>query len=165
MASKCLSLWSLARGEGTVATGEQLWGEDYTRNATDASLVQSSIVRDVAAQLRPRLGRSEQDSLAKVQTKDAEAYRLYLQGRSHFEKWTSEDLEAAVEFFSNAVRRDENYAAAYAGLADGSAIQGYFGNISGSELKETDGSQCHGLSESSFHSTISMPSAAARILG
>jgi len=32
------------------------------------------------------------------------SFRLaeYLQGRSHFEKWTSEDLKAAVEFFSNA---------------------------------------------------------------
>jgi len=68
-----------------------------------------------------------------VGTKDAEAYRLYLQGRSHFEKWTSADVKAAVELFSKAVRRDENYAAAYAGLADASAIQGYMGDVRGSE--------------------------------
>jgi eukaryotic-like serine/threonine-protein kinase len=116
-----------------VATGAQLWGEHYTRNASDASLLQSSIVRDVAAQLRPRLGDSERKSLAKVGTKDAEAYRLYLQGRSHFEKWTSDDVKAAVEFFSSAVQRDEAYAAAYAGLADAYAIQGYHGDVSGSE--------------------------------
>jgi len=116
-----------------VATGAQLWGEHYTRSASDASLLQSSIVRDVAAQLRPRLGDNERESLAKVGTKDAEAYRLYLEGRSHFEKWTSEDVKAAVEFFSNAVQRDEGYAAAYAGLADAYAIQGYFGDVSGSE--------------------------------
>ena len=61
-------------------------------------------------------------------------YRDYLQGRSHFEKWTSEDVEAAVEFFGKAVQRDEGYAAAYAGLADAYAIQGSFGDISGSEI-------------------------------
>ena len=116
-----------------VGTGAQLWGERYSRSASDASLVQSSIVRDVAAQLRPRLGDRERESLAKVGTKDAEAYQLYLQGRFHFEKWTSDDVKSAVEFFSNAVQRDEGYAAAYAGLADAYAIQGYFGDVSGSE--------------------------------
>jgi tetratricopeptide (TPR) repeat protein len=116
-----------------AATGAQLWGEHYDRAVTEVSSVQSSIVRDVAAQLRPRLGSSERESLAKVGTEDAEAYRLYLQGRSHFEKWTSGDVKAAVELFGNAVRRDENYAAAYAGLADASAIQGYMGDVRGSE--------------------------------
>jgi serine/threonine protein kinase/tetratricopeptide (TPR) repeat protein len=116
-----------------VATGTQLWGEHYTRSAADAPSLQSSIVRGAATQLRPRLGGNERESLSKVGTKDAEAYRLYLQGRSHFEKWTSEDVKTAAEFFSNAVRREPNYAAAYAGLADASAIQGYMGDVPGSE--------------------------------
>jgi serine/threonine protein kinase/tetratricopeptide (TPR) repeat protein len=118
----------------SVATGAQLWGEQYSRNASDVSLLQSSIVRDVAAQLRPRLLGSEREKVSKVGTKDAEAYRLYLEGRSHFDKWTSADMANAVELFSNAVHRDNNYAAAYAGLADASAIQGYFGDVSGSEV-------------------------------
>ncbi len=117
-----------------AATGAQIWGEHYTRSASDASLLQSSIVRDVAAQLRPRLGESERESLAKVGTKDAEAYRVYLEGRSHFDKWTSADMANAVELFSDAVRRDGNYAAAYAGLADASAIQGYMGGVFGSDV-------------------------------
>ncbi len=118
----------------SVATGAQLWGEQYSRSASDVSLLQSSIVRDVAAQLRPRLLGSERESLSKAGTKDAEAYRLYLEGRSHFDKWTSADMANAVELFSNAVHRDGNYAAAYAGLADASAIQGYLGNVSGSDV-------------------------------
>lgn len=118
----------------SVATGAQLWGEQYSRNANDVPLLQSSIVRDVAAQLRPRLLGSEREKVSKVGTKDAEAYRLYLEGRSHFDKWTSADMANAVELFSNAVRRDENYAAGYAGLADALAIQGYFGDVSGSEV-------------------------------
>jgi eukaryotic-like serine/threonine-protein kinase len=70
----------------SVSTGAQLWGEQYSRSANDVSLLQSSIVRDIAAQLRPRLVGSERESLSKVGTKDAEAYRLYLEGRSHFVK-------------------------------------------------------------------------------
>ena len=118
----------------SVTTGAQLWGEQYSRSTNDVSLLQSSIVRDVAAQLRPRLLGSERESLSKVGTKDAEAYRLYLDGRSHFDKWTTADVASAVELFSKAVGRDSNYAAAYAGLADASAIQGYMGGVSDSDV-------------------------------
>ena len=118
-----------------VGTGAQLWGERYTRSANDASLLESSIVRDVAAHLRPQLAGSERESVAKVGTKDAEAYRLYLKGRHYYEKtWTSQDLNAAAEFFDKAVAKDSGYAAAYAGLADVYAIQGYMGYVSDPEL-------------------------------
>jgi TolB-like protein/cytochrome c-type biogenesis protein CcmH/NrfG/predicted Ser/Thr protein kinase len=117
----------------SVATGAQLWGERYTRSANDASLLQAVITRDIASQLRPQLSGSEQESLARVGTKDAEAYQLYLKGRYRFEKWTPEDFKAAAEFFDKAVAKDPNYAAAYAGLADVYANQGYYGYVSGRE--------------------------------
>jgi serine/threonine protein kinase/tetratricopeptide (TPR) repeat protein len=118
-----------------VGTGAQLWGERYTRNANDVSLLQAAITRDVASQLRPQLSGSERESVAKVGTKDAEAYRLYLNGRHYYEKtWTPQDLKAAAEFFDKAVAKDSGYAAAYAGLADVYAIQGYMGYVSDPKL-------------------------------
>src|ERR1700674_2205509 len=110
-----------------VGTGAQLWGERYTRSANDASALQAAITRDIAIEIRPQLSGNERESLAKVGTNDAEAYRLYLKGRYHYEKWTPEDLMAAAEFFDKAVARDPSYAAAYAGLADVHATQGYLG--------------------------------------
>jgi serine/threonine protein kinase/tetratricopeptide (TPR) repeat protein len=115
-----------------VATGAQIWGERYTRSAKDASLLQAAITRDIASQLRPQLSGAEQASVAKVGTKDAEAYQLYLKGRYRFVKFTKEDFQAAAEFFDGAIARDPNYAAAYAGLADVYATQAYYG-ISGTE--------------------------------
>ncbi len=118
-----------------VGTGAQLWGQRYTRSANEASLLQAAITRDIAGQLRPQLSGSARESVAKVGTKDAEAYRLYLQGRHYYEKtWTPEDLKAAAEFFDKAVTKDSGYAAAYAGLADVYAIQGYMGYVSDPEL-------------------------------
>ena len=38
-----------------VATGAQLWGERYTRSASDASLLEGAIARDVGGELRPAL--------------------------------------------------------------------------------------------------------------
>ena len=110
-----------------VVTGAQLWGERYTRTAKDASLLQAAITRDIASQLRPQLSGTEQESLAKVGTNDAEAYQSYLKGRYRFGKHTEEDFKAAVEFFDKAIARDPSYAAAYAGLADVYANQAYFG--------------------------------------
>jgi len=115
-----------------VTTGAQLWGERYTRSANDASLLQAAISRDVASQLRPQISGAEQAILAKVGTKDAEAYQLYLKGRYRFEKYAPEDFRAAAEFFEQAVSRDPNYAAAYAGLADVYANQAY-NSLSGRE--------------------------------
>jgi TolB-like protein/tetratricopeptide (TPR) repeat protein len=110
-----------------VATGAQLWGERYTRSANDVSLVQSEITRDIASQLRPQLSGTERESIAKVGTKDAEAYQFYLKGRYRLEKVTNEDYKAAAEFFDKAVAKDPNYAAAYAGLADVYTYQAYYG--------------------------------------
>jgi serine/threonine protein kinase/tetratricopeptide (TPR) repeat protein len=119
-----------------VATGAQLWGERYTRSANDASLLQAAITRDIASQLRPQLSGSEREGVANVGTKDAEAYRLYLKGRYRYQRWTPEDLKAAAEFFDQAVAKDPGYAAAYAGLVDVYAIQGYEGYVSGTELMD-----------------------------
>jgi serine/threonine protein kinase/tetratricopeptide (TPR) repeat protein len=112
-----------------VATGAQLWGERYTRSANDAALLQSSILSDVAAQLRPQLAGVQRERLAKVGTQSSEAYQLYLKGRYHYDRYTKEDFKAAVGFFERAVTLDPNYAAAYAGLAEAYAIQGYFGYV------------------------------------
>ena len=113
-----------------VATGAQVWGERYTRSTTDASLLQAAISRDVANQLRPQLSGAERAGIAKVGTKDAEAYQSYLKGRYRFAKYGPEDFKAAAGFFEQAIASDPNYAAAYAGLADVYANQAY-SNFSG----------------------------------
>jgi serine/threonine-protein kinase len=126
-----------------VATGTQLWGDRYTRSASDASLLQAAITRDVASQLRPQLGSTQQQNMGKVGTKDAEAYRLYLKGRYRFDKGSEVDMKEAAGFFEQAVARDPTYAAAYAGLADAFAMQGYFGYVSDPAIFERARSVAH----------------------
>lgn len=47
-----------------------------------------------------------------------EAEELYLKGRYYWTKRTPADLSKAVDFFTQAIVRDPNYAPAYVGLAD-----------------------------------------------
>ncbi len=116
-----------------VATGAQLWGQRYTRSAKDASLVQSLVMRDLASQLRPELAGLQRDKLAKVGTQNAEAYQLYLKGRYHLDKFSEDGLKLAAGFFERAVALDNNYSAAYAGLADTYGLQAYVGFAPGRE--------------------------------
>jgi eukaryotic-like serine/threonine-protein kinase len=101
-----------------VATGAQLWGERYTRRANDASLLQTAIMSDLASQLRPQITTNEREKAARVGTKNAEAYQLYLKGRYHASKSTAEGLKKGVEYFQQAIEKDPSDALAYAGLAD-----------------------------------------------
>ncbi len=117
-----------------VATGVQLWGERYTRSINDASLLEPAIARDLAIELRPELSGNERQDLAKAGTRNPEAYRLYLEARLHYEKWTQEDLKSAAEFFEQAVAKDTSFAAAYAGIADTYSTEGYLGYNSDPKL-------------------------------
>jgi len=58
------------------------------------------------------------NALAAPHPPSAEAQDLYLKGRYHFEKRTPEDLNQAVDFFTQAIVHDPGYAAPYVGLAD-----------------------------------------------
>lgn len=101
----------------SVATGVQLWGERFKRPASDLALLQSAITVQLADQLRPRLSETQRQSLAKVETRDSDAYVLYLKGRYHVEKYTQAEFFAGVEDFHRATNLDPNYTSAYAELS------------------------------------------------
>jgi len=58
------------------------------------------------------------NALAVTRQPDAAAQDLYLKGRYYFEKRTPDDLNKAVDFFTQAIVHDPGYAPAYVGLAD-----------------------------------------------
>jgi tetratricopeptide (TPR) repeat protein len=58
------------------------------------------------------------NALAASHPPSAEAQDLYLKGRYHFEKRTPDNLNQAVDFFTQAIVHDPGYAAPYVGLAD-----------------------------------------------
>jgi TolB-like protein/Tfp pilus assembly protein PilF len=101
-----------------VATGAQLWGGQYNRQAEDVFLLQGDLSREISEKLQLQLTGDQKQRLTKRYTEDAEAYRLYLKGRYHWNKRNPEDLQKAVEYFRQALDKDPAYSLAYAGLAD-----------------------------------------------
>jgi len=108
-----------------VATGSQLWGAQYHRKTGDIFAIQDEISEEISGKLRGKLTRAEKKRLAKHHTDDAEAYRLYLKGRHHWDRWTEDGFYKAIEYFQQAIERDPAYALAHAGVADAYVLLGW----------------------------------------
>ena len=108
-----------------VATGSQLWGAQYDCKAGDIFVIQDEISNEISGKLRLQLTRAEKKRLTRHHTEDAEAYRLYLKGRHHWNRWTEEGFYKAIEYFQKAVEKDPSYALAYSGLADSYVLLGW----------------------------------------
>ena len=98
--------------------GTEIWGSRYDRKLTDITQLQSDITRDISGRLRLQLTGAEQRRLGSAGTSNAEAYRLYLEGRQLWYGRTPEGLKKSIELFQQAIAADPNYALAYTGLAD-----------------------------------------------
>lgn len=101
-----------------AADGYQLWSERYDREMRDVFDVQDEIAVAVTDALKIKLLGDEKTAVLKRHTQSPEAHEYYLRGLSHFNKWTPADFEKAIENFERAIEIDENYASAYAALAD-----------------------------------------------
>jgi serine/threonine-protein kinase len=93
-----------------------LWSEQYTRKESDIVALQSEVARSVSTKLRSKLSGAEAQKVAKTYTANPEAYQLYLKGLYHWNKRTAESLKTSIDYFNQAIAKDQNYAQAYAGL-------------------------------------------------
>ena len=110
-----------------VVTGSQLWGGQFNRKVGDIFAIQDEISAEIAEKLRLKLTPAEKKRLAKRLTQDAEAYKLYLKGRHHSDRWTEDGFYKAIEYFLQAVEKDPTYALAHAGVADSYVLLGWNG--------------------------------------
>lgn len=104
-----------------AATDFPLWSERYDREMEDVFEVQDEIASKIAAALRITLSPQEQQALAARPTDNLQAYDLYLRGRNYARRVGRQDLQVAVQMYSNAVALDPHFALAHAGLANACA--------------------------------------------
>ncbi len=116
-----------------VEDGFHIWSKTYDEQLTDIFKLQDEIAEaitkqlvasiDGASKVLPRFGRT--DSLA--------AWEAYQTARMHWWRRTPDELQLAIELFNKAIEEDENFAAAYAGLADSWLLLNSYGNVSTEE--------------------------------
>ena len=114
-------------------TQDVIWSEQYNRKQSDLVSLQSEIAKTVSDRLRLKLTSTEQERVIKANTTSSEAQQLYLKGRFHWNKRTTDDFQKARDYFQQAIANDPNYALAHTGLADTLALMPYYGNFRPSE--------------------------------
>src|SRR6266511_3018844 len=107
-----------------VATDSHLWSDTYDRELEDIFAVQDDIAQSVVKELRSALlgekpdasanaaVKAEVHAAAKGRGENAEAYRLYLQGRFFEDRLTEEDTAKALQYYRQALELDPQYALA-----------------------------------------------------
>jgi tetratricopeptide (TPR) repeat protein len=97
-----------------VKDDKRLWGEQYKRKLAEVLPLQGEIAQEISQRLRLRLSGKEKQRLAKSSTDNPEAYQLYLLGRFYRNQRGN---QKAIDYLEQAIKKDPNYAPAYAQLA------------------------------------------------
>ena len=118
-----------------ASDGVLLWSESYDRKLDDVFTLQDEISTMVAKALNAALNLAPGVGVqsASTRTIDIEAYNLMLQGNYLYWRGNKGDEAKSVEFFQQALKRDPQYAAAWAKLSRALGWQGYIGDLAANE--------------------------------
>ena len=100
-------------------TDEHIWSEIYDRDLTDVFAIQSELAREIASALRTKLSPGEKARLEQKPTENGEAYLVYLQAHSLFNRPDRklDDLKNAQQLYERALQLDPQFALAHAALS------------------------------------------------
>jgi len=118
----------------SVHDGYHLWSERYDREMADVFDIQDEITAAIVKTIEPTLvGRAV--APVKRHTHDVAAFELYLRGRHLWYIRTPQSTRAAIECYERAIAIDEDYALAYAGMAESYGTMALYGFVRPAEAK------------------------------
>ena len=96
----------------------QIWSASFDSEPSSLLALQRELSIAIAEQVRMRLSPERLSAMSSRQTRNAEAYDLYLRGRFYWNQFTPPTTRRAIEHFTRAVELDPAYALAWSGMAD-----------------------------------------------
>ncbi len=81
----------------------QVWAESFDRDVRDVFAIQHEIATRVANELHAKLTAEERSNLSKTDTKNPEAYDLYLKGVYQYRTYTNTDAHNAIGLLNRAI--------------------------------------------------------------
>ena len=107
-----------------VSTDMHLWADSYEREVSHILDLQRTLATDIARRINVFV-----KPIDRVQVVKPEAYGRYLKGLYAFHQYTNRGWQQAIEHFKEAIANDQDFAPAYAGLADTYIVAGAYGAI------------------------------------
>ena len=101
-----------------VPSQVQIWSMSYDSEPTSMLEFQREISAAIGQQVRLQLSPERLSAIGRRQTRNTEAYDLYLRGRYFWNQLSPATAKRATEFFARATTLDPQYALAWCGLAD-----------------------------------------------
>jgi serine/threonine protein kinase/tetratricopeptide (TPR) repeat protein len=95
-------------------TRHSVWAERYDRQMEDVFAVQEEISLSIAKALEITLSPQEEKVIARKPTDNPQAYDFFLRGRNYLRQ---RQFEYSIAMYEEAVKLDEKFALAYAGMA------------------------------------------------
>jgi TolB-like protein len=101
-----------------VSDGYHLWSGKYDRELEDIFELQDEISLAILDAIKIKLLGKAKEAVLKKYTENPDVYQLYLQGRFYYNLWSGlESFNKAIDYFRAAIKKEPDYALAYAGIA------------------------------------------------
>jgi len=113
----------------------QVWSESFDREPAGILALQQELSAAIANQISVQLSAGTLDALSRRQTRNAEAYDLYLRGQNFANQRTPATTAKAIEYFTRATTLDPNYALAWSGIAFAHAASSINGDAPPLEMR------------------------------
>jgi adenylate cyclase len=107
-----------------VADGFHIWSEQYPMQMDDLFEIQDKIALNVVEKLKIQLLKKEKTKLTKNATSNFSAFESYTKGKLLRYTERLKEMLMARDYLEEAIKRDPEYAAAYAGLAENYMLLG-----------------------------------------
>jgi tetratricopeptide (TPR) repeat protein len=106
-----------------AASSKRLWSHEFSGLAQDLLTLEDQIYGQLVTALELNPSAEERARGSSRPTENIEAYDLYLKGRNSLRgQQDVRNVEAAIRFFEDALKKDTGFALAYAGLADSNLV-------------------------------------------
>jgi TolB-like protein/DNA-binding winged helix-turn-helix (wHTH) protein/Flp pilus assembly protein TadD len=111
-----------------------VWANGWDGDLRDILELQEDVARVVARAVRVSVRPDVEARLTRVRRVDPEAHRLYLEGRSYFNRMDVLSLRRSVELYRQALELQQDHALAWAGLAESYVMLGDYTAMESSDV-------------------------------
>jgi serine/threonine protein kinase/tetratricopeptide (TPR) repeat protein len=115
-------------------TNQIIWNKRFDGRVSEVLLLQQQIAEEVTRSLGLTISAEARAQFHRPNTRNAEAYRLYLRGDYFWNLRTELGLARATDLFRGAIDQDPNYALAYSGLANSYGLLGAYRSLKPDEV-------------------------------